>query len=587
MCGVCQHVFNAGASSGYDENPHASNANTSAGFEENVNEDWDDGSWGSSSNNTSCRSNGFLDAKKTGNNNTSSSSELPGFISNQATNGLIEMLRSCLQKGIAPYRLCSPCTHLTQRNAMGAEWACGFRNIQMLCLSLVQSPAYRPLLFNGDGEVPDIHGIQAYIERAWVAGFDVAGAADFKQGLLGTSVWVGATECTALLRYFGLRAHLVDFFDEAYMVAMMNGEVAFEAGNESRGVTSIANYVCDYCGGKPEGFRYHCTVRDNFDLCESCMTQFPDQPHPTTKIKVQSRFAKVPSSSSFSSSSAPGAGGAAQYYGGGGRLAFVPLDNHVSKTSSSGRHTQAPSNYSDFGGQGCEGEKEGGGGEHDDDNDGGEWERWEDGGNICSSGGSPSSSSSGNYWGDKKRQKKERTPTKSGNISSFSPTKKAKANVPSENSAHLMRWIERYFTEFAESSNGIGNNNNNDSSGLSMKERCQRLPPDRCPSGLTHPLYLQHDGHSRTIVGYQQESLKTNMLMFDPAASGSTLERTLSAQRGWQRLVKRQLSTFNQHSAFQVVYVSGVMSEREQEASKTLTPKKPEDLLLTEVELLA
>lgn len=56
---------------------------------------------------------------------------------------------------------------------MGGEWSCGYRNIQMLCHTLMSLPSYRRILFNGNGEVPDVHGLQAWIEKAWSNGFDV------------------------------------------------------------------------------------------------------------------------------------------------------------------------------------------------------------------------------------------------------------------------------------------------------------------------------------------------------------------------------------------------------------------------------
>ena len=61
------------------------------------------------------------------------------------------------------------------------------------------------------GDVPDIQGIQSWIEKAWGAGFDMAGKEEFGGQLLGSDYWIGATECAALLRYFGFRAIVVDF----------------------------------------------------------------------------------------------------------------------------------------------------------------------------------------------------------------------------------------------------------------------------------------------------------------------------------------------------------------------------------------
>lgn len=37
------------------------------------------------------------------------------------------------------------------------------------------------------------------------------------------------------------------------------------------------------------------------------------------------------------------------------------------------------------------------------------------------------------------------------------------------------------------------------------------------------PLYLQHDGHSRTIVGVEKRGNQINLLLFDPSHWGSTL----------------------------------------------------------------
>ena len=49
-----------------------------------------------------------------------------------------------------------------QRGVEGARWACGYRNIQMICLALTQVDEYKRLLFNGTGDIPDVHGIQAW-----------------------------------------------------------------------------------------------------------------------------------------------------------------------------------------------------------------------------------------------------------------------------------------------------------------------------------------------------------------------------------------------------------------------------------------
>lgn len=53
--------------------------------------------------------------------------------------------------------------------------------------------------------------LQAELERAWRAGYDPGGAAQFGHRVLGSQKWIGTTECCALLRYYGLRTHIVDF----------------------------------------------------------------------------------------------------------------------------------------------------------------------------------------------------------------------------------------------------------------------------------------------------------------------------------------------------------------------------------------
>ena len=98
-----------------------------------------------------------------------------------------------------------------------------------------------------------------------------------------------------------------------------------------------------------------------------------------------------------------------------------------------------------------------------------------------------------------------------------------------------------------------------------------------------HPLYLQHDEHSRTVVGFQNEEKKTNLLIFDPAVRGETLKQCLEGGQGWQKHIKRQVSTFDVHRHLQVVYVSGVMSKQEREVSKMVVPKDPEESLMTTI----
>lgn len=110
--------------------------------------------------------------------------------------------------------------HITQKNTIGAEWSCGYRNIQMMTSSLLQVPLYGALLFvdndnnddhNNGPVIPDILTIQRHIELAWQGGWDPDGAAHFEGILREKASWIGATETAALFRSFGLRAMVVDF----------------------------------------------------------------------------------------------------------------------------------------------------------------------------------------------------------------------------------------------------------------------------------------------------------------------------------------------------------------------------------------
>lgn len=103
-------------------------------------------------------------------------------------------------------RLCKSVDHFTQSIPvynLGDNWSCGYRNIQILCSSLVQNDKYRPRLFDGTGRIPEVAQIQKYIELAWDDGFDRPGREHFGGCLSGTCAKIGAAECATLLRYFG------------------------------------------------------------------------------------------------------------------------------------------------------------------------------------------------------------------------------------------------------------------------------------------------------------------------------------------------------------------------------------------------
>ena len=114
----------------------------------------------------------------------------------------------------------------------------------------------RDALFGGCAYVPDLPALAAWIEAAWAAGFDAAGAEQLGWAVQATQKWVGTTEAAALLRSFALRAEIVDF------------------GVEGCGSTSEEMHPgvqCDGCGVAPiVGGRFCSEVLPNYDLCERC-----------------------------------------------------------------------------------------------------------------------------------------------------------------------------------------------------------------------------------------------------------------------------------------------------------------------------
>uniref|UniRef100_A0A7N0UPD4 UFSP1/2/DUB catalytic domain-containing protein n=1 Tax=Kalanchoe fedtschenkoi TaxID=63787 RepID=A0A7N0UPD4_KALFE len=89
------------------------------------------------------------------------------------------------------------------------------------------------------------------------------------------------------------------------------------------------------------------------------------------------------------------------------------------------------------------------------------------------------------------------------------------------------------------------------------------------------PLYFQHDGHSRTIIGVQvkpQHGGKPNcsLLILDPSHKTAALEKSLEINLGWQKLIKRGVHTLKK-SQYQLCYIDpGIAYGEELEQLKVL-----------------
>ncbi|XP_034385016.1 zinc finger-containing ubiquitin peptidase 1 [Cyclopterus lumpus] len=121
-----------------------------------------------------------------------------------------------------------------------------------------------------------------------------------------------------------------------------------------------------------------------------------------------------------------------------------------------------------------------------------------------------------------------------------------KPTGPGDTHPRLFEWVKQYFQSGGSS----------------------RLPPRLIHTCLP-PLYLQHQGHSRSIVGLEQKrNGSLCLLLLDPATSPSDARKLLS--RDTVSMAARQVRRFPgslKHKQYQVVAVHGVMSAEERRIS--------------------
>lgn len=106
--------------------------------------------------------------------------------------------------------LCSKHVEHIGTRLLDYGWGCGYRNAQMLFTSLRHLECYTNLfpLEERDGglaRVPSIEELQRTIEVAWHLGHDPPGAAHFKNRLVGSKKWIGATDIYTCFTAMGIR----------------------------------------------------------------------------------------------------------------------------------------------------------------------------------------------------------------------------------------------------------------------------------------------------------------------------------------------------------------------------------------------
>uniref|UniRef100_A0A8C6SEK6 Zinc finger-containing ubiquitin peptidase 1 n=1 Tax=Neogobius melanostomus TaxID=47308 RepID=A0A8C6SEK6_9GOBI len=129
---------------------------------------------------------------------------------------------------------------------------------------------------------------------------------------------------------------------------------------------------------------------------------------------------------------------------------------------------------------------------------------------------------------------------------------------PGETHPQLFEWVRQYF---------------------SLGQNSSRLPP-RIVHTARPPLYLQHQGHSRTVVGLEQrKSGALCLLILDPGSTGSNLRRVLRPDSVSTALKQiRRFPSALKHRQYQLVVAEGVLSDHDKQTrilnSKTLRAER-------------
>ncbi|KFK27748.1 hypothetical protein AALP_AA8G424000 [Arabis alpina] len=148
----------------------------------------------------------------------------------------------------------------------------------------------------------------------------------------------------------------------------------------------------------------------------------------------------------------------------------------------------------------------------------------------------------------------DRYVTKKGANGTKKPVDDSHGSISSRTSKGviLMEWVWNYFLD----------NRLNVSSGVHITRK--------------GPLYFQHEGHSRTIVGIQRRlqgatfTPQYNLLILDPADFTKDIEKALVEKKGWERYLKRGAHTL-QCPEYQMLYVdNGIAVGEELEQLKIL-----------------
>jgi hypothetical protein len=142
--------------------------------------------------------------------------------------------------------------------------------------------------------------------------------------------------------------------------------------------------------------------------------------------------------------------------------------------------------------------------------------------------------------------------------------------IVSSNHRHLVDWVWNYFMDMPGESKSL--------------TPTLAFDPVRKPMICSRrsPLYFQHRGHSRTIVGIERQQRRQGataathddelfLIVFDPSQKTEDIARALKGRKGWQRLLKRGIRSLK-HAEYQLCYIDeGIAYGEEWESLKFLT----------------
>lgn len=78
-----------------------------------------------------------------------------------------------------------------------------------------------------------------------------------------------------------------------------------------------------------------------------------------------------------------------------------------------------------------------------------------------------------------------------------------------------------------------------------------------------HPIYLQHEGHSRTIVGFEEGKYQ-NLLIFDPSTRKATFDQNRQARFKILNVVRKNISIFDKKREYQLLIIRGAIKTDEE-----------------------